>query len=113
MKNKTYDRLKWTAQIALPAIGASYFGLGQIWGFPNGEEIVGTITVIDAFLGTLLGLSAKHYNDDPKQIDGYLSSSSVDPDTGIPNLQLTITKLPDEILSGDMAKLKIGPPPAT
>ena len=61
LSNKTYDILKWVAQIALPALGALYFGLAQIWGFPYGEEIVGTIAVIDTFLGTLLGISSAQY----------------------------------------------------
>lgn len=60
--NKAYDILKWIAQIVLPAIGALYFGLSQIWGFPYGEEIVGTITLMDVFLGTLLGISSSGYN---------------------------------------------------
>jgi len=62
LSNKVYDVLKWIAQIVLPAIGALYFGLSQIWGLPYGEEIVGTITVIDVFLGALLGISTAQYN---------------------------------------------------
>ena len=62
MSNKVYDVLKWIAQIVLPAIGTLYFALAQIWGFPYAEEIVGTITAIDAFLGVLLGISTAQYN---------------------------------------------------
>jgi len=61
MSNKTYDILKWIAQIALPATGTLYFALSSIWGFPYGEQIVGTITAVDAFLGALLGISSKQY----------------------------------------------------
>lgn len=64
--NKTYDVLKWIAQILLPALGALYFGLAQIWGLPYAEQIVGTITVIDTFLGVILGISTANYN---KQMD--------------------------------------------
>ena len=53
----TYNTLKWIAQIALPALGTLYFALAQIWGLPFGEQIVGTITAIDAFLGALLKVS--------------------------------------------------------
>lgn len=60
--NKTYDILKWIAQILLPALGALYFGLASIWGLPYGEQIVGTITVIDTFLGVILGISTSNYN---------------------------------------------------
>lgn len=62
MTNKTYDILKYIAQIVLPAIGTLYFALASIWGFPYGEQIVGTITAIDTFLGTLLMISNNQYN---------------------------------------------------
>lgn len=62
MSNKTYDILKRIAQIVLPALGTLYFALSSIWGLPYGEQIVGTITAIDAFLGALLGISTMKYN---------------------------------------------------
>ena len=61
LSNAVYDVLKWVAQIALPALGTLYFGLSRIWGLPYGEEIVGTITVVDTFLGALLGISTANY----------------------------------------------------
>lgn len=66
MSNKTYDVLKWIAMIVLPALGTLYFALAGIWNFPYGEEIVGTITALDAFLGAILGISNVTYN---KQLD--------------------------------------------
>ena len=60
--NKTYDKLKWIAQILLPAIGTLYFALAQIWGFPYAEQIVGTVTAVDTFLGIMLGISTYNYN---------------------------------------------------
>ena len=62
MSNKVYDVLKYIAQIALPAIGTLYFALSSIWGLPYGEQIVGTITAIDAFLGAILKISTNIYN---------------------------------------------------
>lgn len=62
MNNKVYDVLKWIALILLPAIATLYFALSGIWGFPYGEEIVGTITAIDTFLGVILGISTNTYN---------------------------------------------------
>jgi len=62
MSNKVYDVLKFIAQIVLPALGTLYFALASIWGLPYGEQIVGTITAIDAFLGAILGISTSHYN---------------------------------------------------
>ncbi len=62
MSNKMYDVLKYIAQIVLPAIATLYFALAGIWGFPYGEEIVGTITAVDTFLGVLLKISTDNYN---------------------------------------------------
>lgn len=62
MTNKTYDILKWFAQIVLPALAALYAALASIWGFPYGEEIVGTISAVDVFLGALLQVSTNIYN---------------------------------------------------
>jgi hypothetical protein len=62
MNNKTYDILKWVAQLLLPALGTLYFALAGLWGFPYGEQIVGTITALDAFLGAILGISTVQYN---------------------------------------------------
>lgn len=61
LSNKQYDVLKWVAQILLPALGTLYFALAGIWGFPFGEQIVGTITAIDTFLGVILGISSASY----------------------------------------------------
>ena len=62
MSNKMYDVLKWIAMVFLPAIATLYFALAGIWGFPYGEEIVGTITAVDTFLGVLLGIISAQYN---------------------------------------------------
>lgn len=62
MSNKLYDALKWIALVALPAIGTLYFALAGIWGFPYAEQVVGTITALDTFIGVILGISTAQYN---------------------------------------------------
>lgn len=62
MSNKIYDILKWIAMYFLPALGTLYFALAGIWDLPYGENIVGSITAIDTFLGVLLGISTSQYN---------------------------------------------------
>lgn len=66
LNNKVYDVLKWIALYLLPALGTLYFALAGIWSFPCGEEVVGTITAVDTFLGVLLGISSANYS---KQTD--------------------------------------------
>ena len=77
MTNKMYDILKFIAQIVLPALGTLYFALSSIWGLPYGEEIVGTITAVDAFLGALLGLSSMKFYQEGRDVAGTLS---IDPE---------------------------------
>lgn len=62
LSDRMYNILKWIAMIVLPAMGTLYFALASIWGLPYGEEIVGTVTAVDAFLGALLGISTAQYN---------------------------------------------------
>ena len=62
LTDKTYNILKWVALVLLPALGTLYFALAGIWDFPYGEQIVGTITAIDTFLGVILGISTVQYN---------------------------------------------------
>ena len=62
LSNKVYDILKAIALIWLPAIGTLYFALAGIWNLPYPEEIVGTITAVDTFLGAVLGRSSANSN---------------------------------------------------
>lgn len=69
LSNKTYDILKWIATYLLPAMGTLYFALASIWGFPYGEQIVGTVTAVDTFLGVILGIStAKYYKGNKEEL---------------------------------------------
>lgn len=61
MSDITYDFLKEIAQIWLPALATLYFTLASIWGFPYAEQIVGTISAIDVFLGAVLKISTINY----------------------------------------------------
>ena len=62
MTNKAYDIIKWIVVIVLPSLGTLYFALAGIWGLPYGEEIVGTITAIDTFLGAVMMISTAQDN---------------------------------------------------
>lgn len=63
MQSRTYDRLKWVALVLLPAMASTYFALGQLWNFPNVEQVVGTITILDTFLGLVIGKSSSNYRE--------------------------------------------------
>lgn len=86
LNDKTYDLLKWVAQLLLPAMGTLYFALSNIWGFPYGEQVVGTITAIDAFLGAILGISTSQYKKAGG--DGIMVIDTTDPEKDIYSLEL-------------------------
>ena len=71
ISNRTFDILRYIAQIGLPALATLYFALSAVWSLPYGEQIVGTITAIDAFLGALLQVSTAQYHkqQDESSID--------------------------------------------
>lgn len=93
LNDELYNFLKWMAQIVLPAMGTLYFGLSSIWGLPYGEQVVGTITALDAFLGAILGVSTAKYTG-----DGTLHIDTSKPDKDSYNLALDtpLDKLPEK-----------------
>ena len=61
IKGKTYDTLKFLAQVVFPALGTLYFALAGIWGLPAAEQVVGTIVAVDTFLGVVLQISSSSF----------------------------------------------------
>ena len=61
MQNETYDRLKWIAQIFLPALASLVVAVCELWDAGNGALIGGTIMAIDTFLGACLQVSTNNY----------------------------------------------------
>lgn len=68
--NKVYDFFKFVAQIFLPAAGTLYYALGEIWGLPAIEQVLGSVTAVDTFLGVMLGFSTVSYNKSGAKYDG-------------------------------------------
>lgn len=66
MSNNIYDVLKWITLIVLPALGTLYATLANFWGFPYGDQIVGTIAALTVFFGAVLQISNSEYK---KQMD--------------------------------------------
>lgn len=50
---------QWVALVLLPAFTTLWLALGPIWGLPAVQEVGATLTAIDAFLGTVLGVTAQ------------------------------------------------------
>lgn len=62
MKNKTYDKLKFIAQVILPLVATFYVTLAELWGLPFSTEISGTIMAVDTLLGSILMKLSSDYN---------------------------------------------------
>lgn len=59
--NKTYDVLKWVAQVVLPALITFYGVVGVTCDIPYTEQTLTISTAFDAMLGTILGISSSNY----------------------------------------------------
>lgn len=104
LSNKTYDILKWLATIGLPAVGAFYFALAQIWGFSNSMGVNGTINATIAFLGLLLGYSGRQYRKHEGAPDGDLF---VMEEGGEKHLALGVNKSIEAMTSKDCVRLNV------
>lgn len=71
LSNKTYDILAFIGRVVLPALSVLYATLGEIWKLPYTKEIPLTITAIDLFLNSLLGISANtYYKEEVNKLEG-------------------------------------------
>lgn len=69
LENRVYDILKWVALIALPALSTLISVVLPLWNVCDEgtvTAIVGTISAISVFLGSLLGVSSINYNKKAK-----------------------------------------------
>ena len=60
MTQKLHDILR-TLQWILPALGALYAALAEIWGLPLADKIVPTLAAFVAFIGVCLEFDSKQY----------------------------------------------------
>lgn len=102
--NKAYDLIKLFALVVLPAVGTLYFGIAGIWGLPAAEEVVGTIVVVDTFLGVLLGVAGSQYKNSDARIDGQIL---VEPDYANEVTNLNVQLDPSAVAGKDEVVLKI------
>ena len=105
LTNRQYDTLKKGAQVVLPAAGALYFTLAQIWGLPNAEEVVGTIAAVNTFLGVVVGLAGRSYNNSPDRFDGGIDVNT-QPD-GKVVYSLELNDDPEKIQNMDRVVFKV------
>lgn len=99
-----YNAMKPTATIILPALGALYFALAQIWGLPKAEEVTGSIAAINTFVGVILAVSSKTYNNSDARFVGEIQ---VHDDGDKKTAALVVDGDPEDILRMKEATFKI------
>lgn len=66
---KQYDFLKWIAQILIPAGATLYGTIALATGIPQTDVVLTIVGAVDLFLGTILGISTRNYNDAVRELD--------------------------------------------
>lgn len=92
LSDELYDFLNRCTKYGLPAIGAFYLAISQIWNLPYGEQVLSTVVALEALLGALLLISKYEYNKEPLPVDGVVHYN---PD--METMSLELNKLPSEV----------------
>ena len=59
--DKVFNILKWCAMVLLPALAVFIRAFFPIWNIPYADQISSSIVVVNALLGSLLGVSTIGY----------------------------------------------------
>jgi hypothetical protein len=112
LSNKLYDKIKALVTVWLPLISALYFGLGNIWGWPKIEEIVGSLAILMTVLGGLVAKTSADYKRNNEAEAGFLKQVGHD-EYGMPHMQVIFNKNPEELVENKTVTFKVKPEPPT
>ena len=107
LTDTAYSIGKKLVQIVIPAFSALYFGLAAVWGLPAAEQVVGSLAVLATFLGAVLGLSSKQYDESEAAFDGTLEVETND--TGRTLFSLQVDGDPEELAKKGAISFKVAP----
>ncbi len=93
--SKLYDKVKFFVQIVLPATATLYTVLAALWGWPDTKEVVGSLTGIALFLGTVVHISSANFTAPPTE--------------GTPIGNFTVTEHPDGTKTINLGELNQDP----
>jgi len=105
--SKIYNKLKFVALVLLPALSTLYFTLGSLWGFPNVEQVIGTIAALDTFLGAVVGISSRNYNNSDARFDGEVVVTHKPDGTKLFSLELNDMEPMDALETKDSLTFKV------
>jgi imidazoleglycerol phosphate synthase glutamine amidotransferase subunit HisH len=107
LNDASYAAVKHGAALVLPALGALYFALAQIWHLPNPEEVIGTIAAVNTFLGVVLGVATKSYNNSDTKYAGDVAFEAVDGDETTKRMVARLNTHPQVIASMNEARFRV------
>ena len=105
LSDTTYNIIKNLNQLVLPAFGTFYFTMAKIWGWPNGQEVVGSIAALTIFLGVILGFASRSYKKSDAAYDGTLEITAKDENTD--TFSLNLNSDPDELRGKEKVSFKV------
>lgn len=104
LSNSVYDKLMPIAQLWLPALAVLYITIAPLWGLPKQEEVAGTIMAVNLFLGAILGISNKQYQNSDGRFDGAINIETLH-DEGRSNLNVQLD--PASLAEKDEVTVKV------
>lgn len=105
LNDKQYGFVKFLTVILLPASGTLYFSLAGLWGLPAAEQVLGSILAFETFIGVVLGVSTKQYNDSDAKYSGEINVHHAP--SGKKVYSLDLNHSPEEIDKKDEAVFKV------
>lgn len=107
LSNKAYNLIKAIVQLLIPAASSLYLLLSGLWGLPFAQQIVGTLSGLATFLGVLLRISTKSYDNSDAKYDGKVLI--VDDEDGPKLFSLELNGNPLDLEKKKSISFKIGP----
>lgn len=106
LSDGAYNVVKKSATIVLPALSALYIALAQIWDLPHVEEVVGTLTALNTFIGVIVQISKKSYYASNAPYVGEIKVEDSE-DGSRKVFSLVVNGHPEDLENMDIATFKI------
>lgn len=107
LSDEAYARLKAILTLGFPAVATLFAAVAALvgpWDFT--AAVLGILAAVATFLGVVLNIAQGRYDASDDKYDGEVSVTGVNPDTGIPDLQLTVTTDPNDLVNKNVVKFK-------
>lgn len=108
--NRAYDLVRATTTVILPGLATLYLTIAQILGLPYGTEVTAVVAAVCTFLGLLLTVSRRQYNnqvaEEAANVD-YDGVVTVIPDPGSGNDNLNFALDPAKIAAKDELVIRV------